>query len=64
MVPGNKFGIFHGTSNKVLGQGEQVLPHCGCRSVSTWIYLDPKENIGKHISVKGSISMYKLYKYN
>ena len=25
----------------------------------TWIYLDPKENIGKHISVKGSISMYK-----
>lgn len=45
MVPGNKFGIFHGTSNKVLGQGEQVLPHCGCRS---GIHLDLLGSQGKH----------------
>ena len=25
MVPGNEFGIFHGSSHKVLGQGEQLL---------------------------------------
>ena len=44
MVPGNKFGIFHGTSNKVLGQGEHILPHCGCKSGN----LDLLGSQGKH----------------
>ena len=70
MVPGNEFGIFHGSSHKVLGQGEQLLSQIlwlheyhMVSPGSTWIHpRKTQENKGKHIS--NNIRQYQIISDN